>query len=426
MPKSRKRPTAKAKTTIRRRPTTGEDRSPWTTIPRATYGQERPAPPPGREWPAFDESPWFTWTVLSELPDATPEERAELGLSPDGLTPEGLTPDALLALIEISPWRIAPGWADTPLTDRRAEWTSLAAEATQTGNAVADLVAELVGLEERGLLKWDREPQTALLAANLAEALSYLNQLPAADPQEARDPQAAVTAPADSLLAAGVLPSEEVTGAAARADGPVRRILLPIRDDEGHPSAAWLLMQAAQLAIETASVLRAINGIEMNLAEEISVQSEVAALLANAAHARAIMESRMPLAVAWTDSLPRARTIFARAREAGSDPGSVAPAFTFPPMPPVPPEILSQLAQATRDDPDPEALCAGITKQGLPCARTIFKGIGSRHCHSHFTAAEQRRRDLLQEARARTQNAEAEASNAQRWLQAEWWVRRYG
>lgn len=35
----------------------------------------------------------------------------------------------------------------------------------------------------------------------------------------------------------------------------------------------------------------------------------------------------MPLAAAWAEGLPRARAIFARAREAGSDVGSVTPDF---------------------------------------------------------------------------------------------------
>lgn len=55
----------------------------------------------------------------------------------------------------------------------------------------------------------------------------------------------------------------------------------------------------------------------------------------------------------------------------------------------------------------------------------MFTGIGSEHCHDHFTAAERRRRDLLQAARARVQSAEEETANAQRQLQAEWWAVRY-
>lgn len=203
-------------------------------------------------------------------------------------------------------------------------------------------------------------------------------------------------------------------------------MLPPSRDAGGRPSAAWLLVQAAQLAIETASVLHVVNGVDMNLAEELSAQSEVAAMLANAAHAAVIMESRLPLAAAWTEGLPRARAIFARAREAGSDVGSVVPDFVLPPRPQVPPEVQAELAQASREDPVPDALCVGVTQQGRRCARKIFRGIGSEHCHDHFTAAERRCRDVLQAARARMRDAEEESADAQRWLQAEWWAERYG
>jgi hypothetical protein len=174
MPKSRKRPAAKAKAARRQRPGTGTGRSRWPTVPRATYGQLRPAPPPGKQWPTFSEPPWLTWAAFSALRDATREERIELGLSPEGLTPEGLTPDMQVALVEIAPWRIAPGWVDSPLTDQRAEWTSLAAEATGSGKSVAGLVEELADLEERGLVRWDQENQTAVLAANLDKTLKYL------------------------------------------------------------------------------------------------------------------------------------------------------------------------------------------------------------------------------------------------------------
>jgi len=177
MPKSRKRPSGKAKKAkaeTRTRPGTDGSRSSWGTVPRATYGRTRPAPPPGRQWPTFDESPWLTWTAFSAQRAATPEERAGLGLPPAGLTPEGLTPDMQLALVEITPWCIAPGWVDTPLTDQRAEWTSLAAEATLSGTSVAGLVKELADLEERGLVRWDQGPQAAVLAASLDHALRRL------------------------------------------------------------------------------------------------------------------------------------------------------------------------------------------------------------------------------------------------------------
>jgi hypothetical protein len=206
---------------------------------------------------------------------------------------------------------------------------------------------------------------------------------------------------------------------------PARRILPPRRDNDGYPTSAWLLVQAAQLALETASVLHAINGVDMNLAEELSAQSQVAAMLANAAHAAVIMESRMPLAASWTEGPPRVRAIFARAREAGSDVSSVTPDFTFPPRPPVPHEICSELAQASREDPVPGAQCSGVTQQGRRCTRKVFTGIGSEHCHDHFTPAERRRRDLLQAARARMQSAEEQTADAQRTLQAEWWAERY-
>jgi hypothetical protein len=178
MPKSRKRPAAKAKAARRRLPGPGTGGSPWPAVPRAAYGRERPAPPPGAEWPEFNDSPWFTWAVISALRDATPEERAELGLPPTGDAPGGLTPDIQLALIEIAPWRIAPGWAGEPLTDQRAEWTSLAAEATGAGKNVAGLAEELTDLEERGHLRWDQEHQAALLATDLGKTLGYLDGLP--------------------------------------------------------------------------------------------------------------------------------------------------------------------------------------------------------------------------------------------------------
>ena len=178
MPKSRRRPCAKdkkAKTKSPPRPGAEESRSSWSTIPRATYGRTRPAPPPGTQWPMFAGSPWLTWAAFSALRAATPEERTGLGMPPTGLTPGGLTPDMQLALVEITPWYIAPGWAGEWQADQRAEWTSLAAEATLSGTSVAMLVNEMCDLEERGLLTWDQEPQAALLAANLDDALRYLS-----------------------------------------------------------------------------------------------------------------------------------------------------------------------------------------------------------------------------------------------------------
>jgi hypothetical protein len=75
-----------------------------------------------------------------------------------------------------------------------------------------------------------------------------------------------------------------------------------------------LLVQAAQLARETKMVLRAINGVGMNLAEEAAPQSEAAARLVNAAHAAVIVEPGMPLP-GWSPCPPRARAVFARARD---------------------------------------------------------------------------------------------------------------
>jgi hypothetical protein len=214
-----------------------------------------------------------------------------------------------------------------------------------------------------------------------------------------------------------------VTGTPPRI--PARRVLPPSRDRDGNPSAAWLLVQAAQLAIETSWVLHAVNGTSMNLAEERRAQSEAAALLENAARAAVIMESGMPLAAAWAEGLPRARAIFARAREADSDVASVTPDFVLPPRSPVPPEILSELERASWEDPDPLPKCVGVTKRGVRCERDVFKGIGSAHCHDHFTAEERRRHDLLEAARARVRDAEEQVVLDQRRLQAEWWVDRY-
>lgn len=180
MPKSRKRRSTKdkkARMKSRPRPDTEESRSAWSTVPRATYGRTRPAPPPGAQWPTFNASPWLTWTAFSALRAATPQDRARLGVPPAGLTPGGLTPDMQLALVEITPWYIAPGWAGPWQADQRAEWTSLAAEATMSGTSVAGLVEELSDLEERGLITWNQEPQAAVLAASLDDALRHLSSV---------------------------------------------------------------------------------------------------------------------------------------------------------------------------------------------------------------------------------------------------------
>jgi hypothetical protein len=102
------------------------------------------------------------------------------------------------------------------------------------------------------------------------------------------------------------------------------------------------------------------------------------------------------------------------------------PDFELPPRPPVPPEILSELEQASWEDPDPLPKCVGVTKRGVRCERDVYKGIGSAHCHDHFSAEERRRRDLLEAARARMRDVEEQAVLDQRQLQAEWWVDRYG
>ncbi len=167
-----------------------------------------------------------------------------------------------------------------------------------------------------------------------------------------------------------------MTGTAPRI--PARRVLPPSRDRDGNPSAAWLLVQAAQLAIETSWVLHAVNGTGMNLAEERRAQSEAAALLENAARAAVIMESGMPLAAAWAEGLPRARAIFARAREVGSDVASVMPDFVLPPRSPVPPEILSELERASWEDLDPLPKCVGVTKRASGASAMCSRGSARR------------------------------------------------
>lgn len=134
-------------------------------------------PPPGRQWPPFGEAPWITWAVFRALCDASPEERVRRGLPADGCTPEGLPPEGQLALVEITPWRIAPGWAEDPLADERAEWTCLASEATSCGySSPGQAAEELADLEDQGLLQWDGDAQAALLAADLDRALLYAGQ----------------------------------------------------------------------------------------------------------------------------------------------------------------------------------------------------------------------------------------------------------
>ncbi len=68
-----------------------------------------------------------------------------------------------LALAEVTPGRIAPE------SDTRAEWTSLAAEATGCGKSIPELAEEMADLEERGFLRWDQEHQTAELASRMGD-----------------------------------------------------------------------------------------------------------------------------------------------------------------------------------------------------------------------------------------------------------------
>jgi len=108
-----------------------------------------------------------TWAAVKLLP---PEESI----------PAGLTSEQLLALVEITPWRIAPGWVESPLSDPRTEWTTLAGESHGAGQTIAEYVEAAAELEARGLLRWDQEHQTAELAADLPDALQYSGlELPA-------------------------------------------------------------------------------------------------------------------------------------------------------------------------------------------------------------------------------------------------------
>jgi hypothetical protein len=85
---------------------------------------------------------------------------------PEKPTPEGLTSEQLLTLVEITPWRIAPGWVDSPLSDPRTEWTTLACESHEAGQTIAEFVAEVTELEARGVMRWDQEHQTAKLMSD--------------------------------------------------------------------------------------------------------------------------------------------------------------------------------------------------------------------------------------------------------------------
>ena len=70
--------------------------------------------------------------------------------------------------------------------------------------------------------------------------------------------------------------------------------------------------------------------MRLKLSEELQIHSESSDMLINAAHATAIMEARLPLAPAWGNGRPRSRSIFAQAREAGTDPAEVRPDLAIP------------------------------------------------------------------------------------------------
>ncbi|MEU8252334.1 hypothetical protein [Nonomuraea sp. NPDC048916] len=206
---------------------------------------------------------------------------------------------------------------------------------------------------------------------------------------------------------------------------PSRTITPPRRDRDGGFSPAWLLIQAARLSWEIRNILQLINGMRLNLGEELQIQREASDVLANAAHATAIMEARLPLAPAWSSGPPRARSIFAQAREAGTDPAEVS-VQVAPPRPTIDPQIIAEVKAALRDDPDPEAQCAGTTAKKDRCAKTIVKGIGSEHCSVHLTLAERRRRDNLRAAQDRQSRAVEDALEDQRLSLATTWIDRYG
>ncbi|MDP4509998.1 hypothetical protein [Nonomuraea turcica] len=206
---------------------------------------------------------------------------------------------------------------------------------------------------------------------------------------------------------------------------PARTITPPRRDRHGGFSPAWLLMQAARLSWEIRNVLQLINGMRLNLSEELHIHSEASDMLLNAAHATAIMEARLPLAPAWGSGPPRARSIFAQAREAGTDPAEVRPDVELA-RPPIDPQIICDVEAAYREDPDPDAQCAGTTLKKDRCAKTIVTGIGSEHCAVHLTPAERQRRDKLRAAQDRRMQAIQDALEEHRLTLATAWIDRYG
>ncbi|WP_436763157.1 hypothetical protein [Streptosporangium sp. V21-05] len=207
---------------------------------------------------------------------------------------------------------------------------------------------------------------------------------------------------------------------------PARTVPLPRRNHHGGHSPAWLLAQAAQLSWEIHSILTLIHGARLNLTEELSLQYETTQALMNAAHAGVLVEARLPLAPSWSSGVPRPRSVFAQAREAGSDPQSVLPEMIVPAKPAIPAEHLQALIEASRPDPFPHAQCAGVNLKGARCAKRIFTGIGAAHCHVHLTSAEQQRREQLRAAREQVRQAEEDAVESQQITLAHEWIDRYG
>ncbi|MEV1177101.1 hypothetical protein [Nonomuraea sp. NPDC049784] len=202
-----------------------------------------------------------------------------------------------------------------------------------------------------------------------------------------------------------------------------RTVSPPRRDHHGGSSPAWLHMQAAQLSWEIRNILQLINGMRLNLSEELHVYREACDMLLNAAHAT--MEARLPLAPAWGSGPPRVRSIFAQAREAGTDPAEVRPDVDLS-QPRIDPQIAREVEAAYREDPDPHAQCAGATVKKERCAKTIVKGIGSAHCAVHLAPAERQRRDELRAAEDRRMQAITDALDEHRVELAAAWIARYG
>ncbi|TKK91314.1 hypothetical protein FDA94_00415 [Herbidospora galbida] len=117
----------------------------------------------------------------------------------------------------------------------------------------------------------------------------------------------------------------------------------PRRELHGGASPAWLLTQAARLSWEVTSILQLINGMRLNLSDE----------LLDAAHATAIVESRLPLAPAWGNGPPRRRSIFAQAREAGTDPSAAYVDVMMIRRPPIDRRFNDDIAAASRPPASP-------------------------------------------------------------------------